>query len=64
MRLRYYKGMLDIRFIRDNKELVAEAATKKHIEFDVEKLIALDDERIKLLAEVESSSALGSLMEA
>ena len=57
MRLRYYKGMLDIRFIRDNKELVAEAATKKHIEFDVEKLIALDDERIKLLAEVESARA-------
>ncbi len=49
--------MLDIKFIRDNKELVAEAAKKKNISFDVEKLVALDDERVKLLAEVESARA-------
>lgn len=49
--------MLDIRFIRDNKELIAEAAKKKRIDFDVEKLIALDDDRVKLLTEVESARA-------
>ncbi len=45
--------MLDIKFIRDNKELIVEAAKKKRIPFDVEQLIALDDERVRLLGEVE-----------
>lgn len=45
--------MLDIKFIRENKELVQEGAKKKHIDFDVDKLIAVDDERRKILAEVE-----------
>jgi seryl-tRNA synthetase len=37
--------MLDIKFIRENKDLVALAAKKKRIEFDVDKLLAVDDER-------------------
>ncbi len=37
--------MLDIKFIRENAELVAEGAKKKHIEFDVQKLIEVDDKR-------------------
>lgn len=49
--------MLDIKFIRDNKDLIKEGARKKHIEFDVEKLVALDDKRKEILAEVESRRA-------
>jgi seryl-tRNA synthetase len=45
--------MLDIKFIRENKDLVAMGAKKKHIDFDVEKLIAVDDKRRELLALVE-----------
>ena len=32
----YTNTMLDIKFIRENKELVTEGARKKHIKFDVE----------------------------
>jgi seryl-tRNA synthetase len=45
--------MLDIKFIRDNKDLIKEAARKKHIDFDVEALIAVDDKRRTLLGTVE-----------
>ena len=37
--------MLDIKFIRENKDLVKHAAKVKHIDFDVEKLLELDDKR-------------------
>ena len=49
--------MLDIKFIRENKELVQEGARKKHIDFDVDALIAADDKRRALLAEVEEMRA-------
>lgn len=49
--------MLDIKFIRENKELVAMGAKKKHIEFDVEALIATDDTRKNLLASIEKKKA-------
>lgn len=49
--------MLDIRFIRENKDIVAAAAKKKHFKFDVEELIALDDKRRALLAGVEKRRA-------
>ncbi len=45
--------MLDIKFIRENKEIVQAGAKKKRTEIDVDKLIALDDERLKMLKEVE-----------
>ena len=45
--------MLDIKFIRENKEIVQEGAKKKRIDIDIGKLIALDDERLKQLKEVE-----------
>ncbi len=45
--------MLDIKFIRENKDIVQAGAKKKHIDIDVEKLIALDDARLKELKEVE-----------
>ncbi len=46
--------MLDIKFIRDNKDLIKEAARKKHIDFDVEVLLTKDDERREILKNVES----------
>jgi seryl-tRNA synthetase len=49
--------MLDIKFIRENEELIKEAARKKRIDFDVEILLKIDDERRKLLAEVEKLRA-------
>ena len=45
--------MLDIKFIRENKDLIQDAAKKKHIEFDVKKLLEVDDMRKAILATVE-----------
>ncbi|MFH1729704.1 MAG: serine--tRNA ligase [Pseudomonadota bacterium] len=45
--------MLDINFIRGNVEIVKEAARKKRIKVDVDKLINIDEKRRKLLGEVE-----------
>jgi len=45
--------MLDIKFIRENKDLVQDAARKKRIEFDVNKLIEIDDKRKDLVATVD-----------
>lgn len=46
--------MLDIKFIRENKDLVQAGAKKKHIDFDVNTLVELDDKRLELLKEVEA----------
>lgn len=46
--------MLDIKFIRENKDLVAAGAKKKHLDFDVEKLLEIDTKRRELLASVEA----------
>ncbi len=45
--------MLDIKFIRENKDIVQAGAKKKHVEIDIDKLISLDDERLQVLKEVE-----------
>ena len=45
--------LLDIKFIRENKELVQEAAKKKRIKFDVGALLAVDDRRREKLQVVE-----------
>lgn len=49
--------MLDIKFIRENKELIELAAKKKHVKFDVSELITVDDKRKELLALTESKKA-------
>ncbi len=49
--------MLDIKFIRENKDIVQAGAKKKHVIIDIEKLVALDDERLKILKEVEDLRA-------
>lgn len=45
--------MLDIKFIRENKDLIALAATKKRITFNVEELLLVDTQRLTLLKTVE-----------
>jgi len=45
--------MLDIKFIRENKDVVQTGAKKKCVDIDLEKLITLDDERLKELKEIE-----------
>lgn len=45
--------MLDIKFIRENIDLVQNGAKKKHIDFDVQALVSLDDRRKSLTQQVE-----------
>ena len=49
--------MLDIKFIRENKDIVQEGAMKKGVDVDISKLIDLDDQRLKELKEVEDLRA-------
>ena len=49
--------MLDIKFIRENKDFITAAAKMKRLSFDVEELLKLDDERRALLAVVEQKRA-------
>lgn len=50
-------NMLDIKFIRENKDLVAMGAKKKHIDFDVEALLKIDDRRKELILLVDKKRA-------
>lgn len=45
--------MLDIKFIRENPKLVAEKSKQKGYEVDVEKLLKVDEDRRKLIEEVD-----------
>jgi len=45
--------MLDIKFIRENPDLVTFAATKKRIKFDVKELLAIDEKRVALTNEID-----------
>lgn len=49
--------MLDVKFIRENKDLVAAGAAKKHTDFNVDALLIIDDKRRAILAEVEALRA-------
>ena len=49
--------MLDIKFIRENKDIVKSGAKKKHVDVNIDELITLDDERLKYLKEVEELRA-------
>lgn len=49
--------MLDIKFIRENKDLIEAGAKKKHLKFDVSELITVDDKRKELLAITENKKA-------
>ncbi|MEN9647898.1 MAG: seryl-tRNA synthetase, seryl-tRNA synthetase [Candidatus Parcubacteria bacterium] len=49
--------MLDIKFIRENKDILLMGAKKKHITIDVDRLLALDDQRKELLQKIEGKKA-------
>ena len=49
--------MLDIKFIRENTELIKAAARKKHLVVDLEALLLVDDRRRSILAAVEEMRA-------
>ena len=49
--------MLDIKFIRDNPDLVREGAKKKRIEVDIDRLLEIDEERRNLLKESDQLKA-------
>ena len=49
--------MLDIRFIRENKDLVVGAAKKKHIDINIDTLLSVDDERRNVLLSIEKKRA-------
>jgi seryl-tRNA synthetase len=46
--------MLDIKFIRENKDLIKDAAKKKGSDFDVDALLKTDDSRKTLISSVEA----------
>jgi seryl-tRNA synthetase len=49
--------MLDIKFIREQSDLIRAAAQKKHLSFNVDDLVATDEKRLTLLRLVEELRA-------
>lgn len=54
--------MLDIKFIRENTDIIRDAIKKRHINFDVEPLLELDSKRLEKLSVVESLRAEQNLI--
>ncbi len=53
--------MLDIRFIKENKDLVAQASRHKNVELDFDKLIAVYDRRTELRKSIDELNAKRNL---
>jgi seryl-tRNA synthetase len=53
----FYYNMLDIKFIRENKDIVIAGAKKKHITVDIDRLLELDDQRRALQASLDEGRA-------
>ncbi len=49
--------MLDIKYIRENKDEVKKNCQNRNVKCDIDKLLELDEERVKLLQEVEKLQA-------
>ena len=49
--------MLDIKFIRENKDIVAAGAKKKHITVDLDRLLELDEKRRELQLSIDQRRA-------
>lgn len=49
--------MLDIKFIRENLDIVKMAATKKKIKVDLDRLMVVDDSRREIMSRLESKKA-------
>jgi seryl-tRNA synthetase len=45
--------VLDIKFIKENKELIKLGALKKHVTVDIDRLLSLDEKRRELMASLE-----------
>jgi len=62
--------MLDIKFIRENPEVIKNALRKRYMQFDIDKLLSMDKKRRDILKEVEdlkcrknkTSKEIGSLI--
>ena len=54
--------MLDIKFIRENKDIVQAGAVKKHVKISIDELIALDDKRKEILSSIEKKRAEQNLI--
>lgn len=52
-----YFTMLDIKFIRENLDIVKMAATKKKIKIDLDRLVVVDDARREIMTRVEAKKA-------
>lgn len=50
--------MLDIKFIRENTDLIKESAKKKHVNIDIARLLAIDEKRRALIAELDEMRRL------
>ena len=50
--------MLDIKFIKENQDLVRQAIKHRALKIDIDGLIKIDDARRKALAEFEELAAL------
>jgi seryl-tRNA synthetase len=50
--------MLDIKFIRENQEKIADAVAKKGINLDLNELLEVDKKRVELLQQMEQLQAL------
>ena len=42
--------MLDIKFVRENPDLIKEAVRKKHLDFNVDELVEIDIKRLEILS--------------
>lgn len=49
--------MLDIKFIKENSDLIKHAVEKKHLSFDVDAFLKIDSKRVSMLEEVETLRA-------
>ena len=49
--------MLDINFIRENPQIVKDAAKNKNIKIDVDELLSLDENRRKITTEIDELRA-------
>ena len=49
--------MLDIHFIRENTDIIKSGAAKKHITVDIDRLVAVDEERKMLRQEFDAKRA-------
>lgn len=56
--------MLDIKFIRENLSIIIDAAEKKGITVDFDHLLRIDDERVRLVREIDEMRATQNVVSA